>query len=332
VFRVTSIELVPQGVTTKFTRGTGLHTIASKLVVAQSELPVQTNAVLDFTTDAGLVYRALLYELRDKVTGVTSNIVPNWFGVTIPNPATFDLSGDVFVVIYFHPTPGQAHYRDPDYFAKTGTAGGTDWKQLYAYVDRLGGQAAGAIRAGAPANRVVVFPFLTEAQYTLSTAEWFNVIHDILQDINTNHVPNICTRPKKVIVATLSNGGFYLNRFLAESAGLPDNSKIIEAWDFDSNFSQGPLLVNPQGKRLRAYWQSPQSPANTATKTYIRLPLPSWVNFPTNPAQLQEVPPLPPLAPNSVSGPDVSDGNRVHHYIRDTMFLDAVFNIEADNP
>lgn len=317
----------------KFTRGTGLHTITSKLVVAQAELPVQTNAVLDFETETGLVYRALLYELRDRVTGVTSNIVPNWFGVAIPNPATFDLSGDVFVVIYFHPTPGQAGYRDADYPAKTGTAGGTDWKQLYAYVDRLGGQAAGAVKAGARANRVVVFPLLTQAQYTLSTGEWYNVIHDILQDINKNHVPNICTRPKKVIVATLSNGGVYLNRFLAESAGLPDNSKVIEAWDFDSEISTPQILVNPLGKRLRAYWQAQQSPANTATKTYVRLPPPSWVNFPSNPATLAaEIPPLPPLAPNSVSGPDNSVVAKIHHYIRDTMFLDAVFNIEADNP
>lgn len=45
-----------------------------------------------------------------------------------------------------------------------------------------------------------------------------------------------------------------------------------------------------------------------------------------------EVPPLPPHAPNSTGTPDTSDLIRVHHYIRDTMFLDAVFNIESDNP
>ena len=93
------------------------------------------------------------------------------------------------------------------------------------------------------------------------------------------------------------------------------------------------ILVNPLGKRLRAYWQAQQSPANTATKTYVRLPPPSWVNFPSNTATLgAEIPPLPPLAPNSVSGPDTSVVAKIHHYIRDTMFLDAVFNIEADNP
>lgn len=309
-----------------------MFTIASKVVV--SPVPVVTDSVLNFTPPAlGLTYRALLYELRDKVTGVTSNIVPNWFGVAIPTPNTFDLSGDVFVIIYFHPTPHQAHYEDADYAAKTsGGPGRTDWKQLYAHADRFGGQMVGAIQAGAPANRITIFPFLKETQYTLSTSEWFNVIHDILKDINDNLVSGICTRPKKIIVATLSNGGVYLNRFLTEAAGLPDDSKIIEVWDFDSKFSQGPLLVDPHGKRLRAYWQGAVL-ANTPTKTYIHLPTASpnsWQNFPTPPPA--EIPPLPPNAPNSVSGPDTTPGTKAHHCIRDTMFLDAVFNIENDNP
>jgi hypothetical protein len=131
-------------------------------------------------------------------------------------------------------------------------------------------------------------------------------------------------------VGTLSNGSVYLNRFLTESAGLPDNNKIIEAWDFDTEISTPQVLVNPLGKRLRAYWQGPV-PANTATKTYIQLPTASsWVNFPQPPPN--EIPPLPPNPPNSNSGPDTTPLIRIHHYIRDTMFLDAVINIETDNP
>src|SRR5262249_30857495 len=144
-FQVTSIELHPDAVAARFTRGTGSQSIASKLVVA--DLPVQSNTVLNFKQiQQQLNYRALLYELRDKVgnnAGRVSNVVPNWFGVAIPNPANFDLSKNVYVIIYFHPMPLQAGYRDADYPAKTGTSGGTDWKQLYAYVDRLGGQMAG---------------------------------------------------------------------------------------------------------------------------------------------------------------------------------------------
>jgi hypothetical protein len=333
LFQVTRIDLVPQGITANYTRGTGAQTIDSKLVV--DGVPVASDTVLDFTHANTLSYQALLYELRDKPTGNTSSIVPNWFGVAIPSPDSFDLSADVYVVLFFHPTPLQAGYRDQDYFAKTGTAGGTDWKQLYAYVDRLGGQMVGAIQAGAIANRLTIFPFLTQAQYTLDTSEWFNVIHDILQDINSNIVNGICTRPKKLIVATVSNGSNYLNKFLDDAQGTDNDGKIIEVWDFDSDITTPTVLVAPHGKRLRAYWQGDSRvplPPSTATKTYIHLPLSSWAKFPRARPALQEIPPLPPLASNSNSVDDTRDVDRVHHYIRDTMFLDAVFNIESDNP
>jgi len=304
--------------------------ITTKTVV--KDPPVQSGEILQFEQATNLSYHARLYELHDKVTGAVSSIVPNWFGVAVPNPNSFDISADVYVLVYFHPIPGQAGagYKDADYFLKKGSAGGTDWKQLYAYVDRLGGQAAGAIRAGAPANRVVIFPFLTSTPYTLPIGEWFNVIHEILKDINTNLVQGICTRPKKIIVGTLSNGSVYLNRFLTQAAAHPNNSNIIEAWDFDTEISTPQELVNPHGKRLRAYWQNPV-PASTATKTYVRLPEASWANL-LQGAVPNEIPPFPPLSSNSNSGPDTQTFMKVHHYIRDTMFLDAVVNIESDNP
>jgi hypothetical protein len=326
-------ELVPDAVTAKFTRGTGVHTIASKLVVAG--LPVQSNTVLNFNQATALSYRALLYELHDRPSGALTTKAPNWFGVALPT--AFDLTGDVFVIVYFHPKPGQAHYNDNDYQSKSG-AGGTDWKQLYAYVDRLGGQLAGAVKAGARANRLVVLPFLKTAQYTVPTEEWFKIINDILLDIHKDIVPGICTRPKKVIVATLSNGTEYLDKFLQETSALPAfNSKVIEAWDFDTDIVSGQQApLDPHNRRLRAYWQGQaQIRPNTAPSTYIRLPLASWANFPQGAAIPVEVPPLPPKPSNSHpanAGGDTTALSRVHHYIRDTLFLDAVFNIEADNP
>ena len=318
--------------TAKFTRGTGVHTIASKLVV--SGLPVQSNTVLNFHQATSLSYRALLYELHDRPSGGLSTKAPNWFGVALPT--AFDLSGDVYVIVYFHPKPGQAHYSEADYQNKNG-ASGTDWRQLYAYVDRLGGQMAGAIKAGAKANRLVVFPFLKSAQYTVPTGEWFNIIHDILQDINNDIVPRICTRPKKVIVATLSNGTEYLDKFLEEASALPIDSKVIEAWDFDTDIVSGQKApLNPHNRRLRAYWQGQGLiRPNTAPSTYIKLPLDSWANFPQGADIPIEIPPLPPKPSNSHPANATGDTTplaRVHHYIRDMMFLDAVFNIEADNP
>jgi hypothetical protein len=295
-------------------------------------VPVQSGAALDFSQiESTLTYRAMLYELHDKAApNNTANIVPNWFGVAIPNPDTFDLSSDVYVVLYFHPTPGQANYRDQDYPAKTGTQGGTDWKQLYAYVDRLGGQMTGAIQYGAPANRLVIFPFLTEVQYTLPTSEWLNVIHDILQDINANQIPGICTRPKKIVVATLSNGSVYLNKFLTEVSGHQNNNDIIEVWDFDSKFAT--TQVNPHGKHLRAYWQAPKDASIPNNADFVQLPASSWIKFPKPPLLPDETPPLPPNPSNSnTPNNDVIGGGHYHHHlIRDTMFLDAAWNL--DNP
>jgi hypothetical protein len=306
-----------------------------------ANVPVQSDTDLSFNQIGPLTYQALLYELHDSgsdPSGPASNVVPNWFGVAIPNPNNFNLSSDVYVILYFHPTPLQAGYNDGDYPAKDGASGGTDWKELYAYVDRLGGQMAGAIQAGAPANRLVIFPFLTEAQYTLPTSEWFNIIHDILQDINNNVVNGICTRPKKIIAATISDGSVYLNKFLTDASGDPNNSAIIEVWDFDSDVSSPQVLATPQGQFLRAYWQG-GVPQNTASATYIHLPgMPTahtWDSFPRGAQLPNEVPPLPPLPSNSnpKSTPDTDPSvNLFHHYIRDTMFLDAVFNVETDNP
>jgi hypothetical protein len=241
--------------------------------------------------------------------------------VAIPNPDGFDLSGEVYVTIYFHPTPSQAGYIDGDYlgkshgYAPSGNPAGRDWRQIFAYVDRLGSQAAAAIHDhGAPSNQIVVVPILKQPTgrpgFSLPTSEWFNVLHDILQDINTRIKPGVCTRPKKIILATLSNGAVYLNDFL-KTANATQLARIEEVWDFDSEISSPREDVNPHGKPLRAYWQNPQ--AAGPYKNFVQLPQPRWANFPLNPAL--EVPPL----------PNQSDAQRVHHYIRDTMFLDAVF-------
>jgi hypothetical protein len=327
-----------------YTRGTGPQTIVPKYILDSQFVPVQSNTTLGFIDSSapngqGFAYQALLYELQQG--GVPAPVSPNWFGVAIPNPANFNLTSDVYVVLYFHPTPSQAFYNSVDYIAKDGASGGTDWKQLFGYVDRLGGQMTAAIQQyGAPANRLVIFPFLEQPavfnsgpQYTLQTSEWGNIIHDILQDINNNWINGICTRPKKVILATTSNGSVYLNQYLKESLNGQNSisSNIVEIWDFDSDITTPRVLVNAQGLPLRAYWQNSPGPAGAA---FVALPPPpsgsTWTNF-QHPNPPNEVPPLPPNASNSKSPPDTpTAGSLYHHYIRDTMFLDAVFNIEND--
>ena len=331
------IELTPEGATQTFTRGTGSQTIDSKYAV--DSVPVQTNSAPTFTQLQGLNYRGLLYEVRN-LDGVTpASVSPNWFAVAIPNPTSFDISGDVYTVLYFHPETRQAGYSNLDYPTK-GSAHGTDWKQIYAYTDRLGGQMAAAVQHyNAPANRLVIIPILAQsdsvqAAYTLTTSEWGNIIHDILQDINANVVSGICTRPKKVVVAALSNGSIYLNQFLSESSSNASHgvdsifSNIVEVWDFDSEVTTNPrVLVNPQGIQLRAYWQSTTGPAGAE---FVALPGSSWVNFQNPPPS--EIPPLPPNPSNSNSAADAPNSvNLFHHYIRDTTFVDAAWKVANPN-
>lgn len=293
----------------------------------------------NFTQIENLKYRALLYELRNPGQDKAARIVPNWFGVALPDGQPLDLNSDVHVIVYFHPTPGQARYNDNDYFNDNKDPSDpvrfADWKQLFGYIDRLGGQTAGANRYGAPVNRLVIFPFLTQSQYTLQTRKWGNVIHDILQDINTNVLPGVCTRPKNVILATLSNGSVYLNKFLDESqsdqvAGADSIfSRIVEVWDFDSEISTPRRLVLPHGKRLRAYWQNGRDPSTPGDADFVQLPAPSWVNF--HRPLAEEVPPLPPKASNSIAADDTRAVDLHHHHIRDTMFLDAVLKLPESN-
>ena len=203
---------------------------------------------------------------------------------------------------------------------------------------------------GAPANRLVMFPFLAQPGQlptgwsALPISEWGNVIHDILQDINANVVQGICTQPKKLVVASLSNGSLYLNQFLTQSSSSTDPilSNTVEVWDFDSDITKPPVQVDPNGKNLRAYWQNALTTATPPLPTdadFVQLQAGSWTNFPSAPPPQPpgEVPPLPPNASNSNSKPDNDPSLAAqypailyHHYIRDTMFLDAAWNL--DNP
>ena len=137
-----------------------------------------------------------------------------------------------------------------------------------------------------------------------------------------------------MIVASLSNGSVYLNQFLSESSANQSAgqdsifSNITEVWDFDSDITRPQVLVNPLGIHLRAYWQNSPGPA---TSDFVALPGPSsWAQFQHPPPN--EVPPLPPNASNSNSAPDAPGSVTLfHHYIRDTMFLDAAFKLANPN-
>jgi hypothetical protein len=314
-------------------------------------VPVQSSpsAQLNFSTLQSLPYQALLYEVQDA-QGSPASLSPNWFGVAIPDPANFDVSSDVYVILYFHPTPQQsgALFNNADYLNKDGASGGTDWKQLFAFVDRLGGQMTAAIRKdkAPPNNRLVVLPFLespfsqpfTVAQpYNLPTSEWVNVIHDILQDISATVISGLCTTSKKVVVAGLSNGSVYLDVFLDQSQADTTSTSIfpniVEVWDFDSDvINPGPpaqRFVESHGIHERAYWQKRRDATIPQDADFVQLAPARWKKFPNPPPG--EIPPLPPHPSNTNPNNSGPDPAIPHHYIRDTMFLDAVWNLANPN-
>jgi hypothetical protein len=185
----------------KFTRGTGRHQVDQKLLVQPASVgPPGATGDLTFKKRS-LKFVSLLYKLiqnGDDVTDVTKG--PNWFGVAIPDTGFTQFTN---VVIYFHPTPGQAKYDNADYQAKTGTRipplprrgdARTNWKELNGYVDRLGCQLAGAIQEGGSTDQIVILPFMREPDNrniveTLINDQWYFIVRDILIDIAANGIP-----------------------------------------------------------------------------------------------------------------------------------------------
>ena len=149
-------------------QGPGPHTTSGQLLVLSTSVvsnPLNTGPALTFVQN-DVTITLLLYELQDQ-NGQVVNAVPNWFGVAVPDRVT-DFSKPI---LYFHPTPSQNKYidtapngaTDGNYFAKSATGPwtgtGRDWRELFAYVDRLGNQLAGAILQSANRNQVVIMPF-----------------------------------------------------------------------------------------------------------------------------------------------------------------------------
>ena len=189
-----------------FTNGTGPQQIINKYLLDIATAPVTGGGDLAFLHDGdvGLSFATLLYELVDAQTGALADatqFTPNWFGVAVPNGIT-DFSN---VVIYFHPTPGQAGYMDPDYASKTNgcpdcsppiapNSRRTYWKELLGYVDRLGSQLAGAVKhSGATSNQIVIVPLMRNANVDggqsaaagILPRQWYYIVSDILKDLPT---------------------------------------------------------------------------------------------------------------------------------------------------
>ena len=225
-------------------------------------------------------------------------VVPNWFGVAIPNGVLDFTKPNLF----FHPIPAQAGYNDADYPTKTGK-----WPQLFYYMERLGFQVDAAIQYfAAPRNQIVIMPFLTSAATAtgILLADWFGIITDILSEVRFA-IAGIGGTPveiSEVVVSSYSVGLVYSDSFRQKASGLQPLLKQV--WDFDGypkNLSNA--LVSTSAHKVIKYDQGSEPSS-------YHVPIARWAAYPSPPPNLGD--PNPPV--NSMD---------VHHLIRDFMFLHA---------
>ena len=167
-----------------YTNGPG-HYQEKKFLLDDSTFDRDAGPLNFESRDVG--FTALLYELQELRDGQMQRVndSPSWFGVAVPDGIT-DFRN---VIIYFHPSPGQrgAEY-NPDDYPDKGTKG-TNWKELYSYVERLGKQLAGAAKFNTLdvnlSNQILIFPFM-KAGPGLLAKYWYNIVMEILDDLYTN--------------------------------------------------------------------------------------------------------------------------------------------------
>lgn len=259
-----------------------------QLVVNPSSVPGSGN----------LVFQQADVHVTTRLYQIAQQVVPNWFGVAVPEGVT-DFSHPI---IYFHPSPGQAGYKDSDYASKTGM-----WPDLFYYMELLGYQLDAAIKKfGALGNQVVVMPFLTTAATDtgIFAANWQSILVDILTDVR-NASGGAGSGPvaiEEVVVASFSVGYVYSEEFRAKAPGLAPLLKQV--WDFDGYpKSDSSNLVTTASVTAIKYDQGSEPGC-------YHVPLSRWADYPRP-------------APDAADWPAPANGSDVHRCIRDFMFVDA---------
>ena len=267
--------------------GTGVHGW-QKLVVDPGSVPPPGN----------LRFRTAAVHVTTMLFQISAQVVPNWFGVAIPNGILDFTKPNIF----FHPIPAQAGYHDSDYPAKTG-----NWPKLFYYMERLGSQVDAAISLyGAPRNQIVIMPFLTSAATDtgILPASWFGIITDILSDTRF-HIAGVGGNPvpiSEVVVSSYSVGLVYSDSFRKHTPGL--GAYLKQAWDFDGYpKTLSTALVPPADYVITKYDQASEPSS-------IHVPIARWAGYPSAP-------------PNPGDPPAPANSDDVHHLIRDFLFLHA---------
>lgn len=198
------------------------------------------------------------------------DVVPNWFGVLVPN----GLTNFEHIHIFFHPTPSNRGIDDKDY--KTQTKGRFTEILHYLNEDDMAIQFCAA-----QSGQVLVMPLMTQgAALTcgILPQRWESIIGQILGQLASPDMSP--TAPPKaissVVVSSFSNGITYSAAFRSR-AGL--GGKLRRVIDFDgiiSTYKEKSLALPPTALR---FWQSDVGnknlPALSASNLFP-LPLSRW--------------------------------------------------------
>ncbi|HZO52460.1 MAG TPA: hypothetical protein VFB63_07080 [Bryobacteraceae bacterium] len=156
---------------------------------------------------------------------IFEDVVPNWFGVVVPDGVTAPRD----VLLFFHPTPGQAGYDDKAYKSKAG------WDGIFHYMTDLMAKQFCAAKTG----QILVMPLMTNSSAGscgILPRNWEKIFSQILGLVTAGS--NSSTAPPvsvgSLVVASFSAGIAYSASFRAGSGAGGRVKKVI---DFDGIIS-----------------------------------------------------------------------------------------------
>jgi hypothetical protein len=155
------------------------------------------------------------------------HVTPNWFGVVVP----VGIHAPNDVLLFFHPTPGRAGYRDEDYKSKAG------WDSLFHYLSDP--MAAQFCAAGT--GQILVMPLMSDESSTtcgILPQHWESILSQILGFVTAGDESQVAAqRPvESVVVASFCTGIRYSASF-RKTAQL--GKRLRGVIDFDSIVSSG---------------------------------------------------------------------------------------------
>ena len=244
------------------TKAAGLATSVSKNTWTPIEESLKSEMVFKWT---GAMGSGNIFYFE-----IDGNVVPKWFGVLVPQGTT-DFSA---AHIFFHPTPGQAGFKDPDY------QGLGNWSGIFHYLT----DAFGAQFCAAGTGRVLIMPLMPNAAAGTCgnfPRTWEATVGKILGALKSGDMSGTADAVpiSSVVVSSFSSGITYSHHF---RAGARLGTRLTGVIDFDGGISSysslSSALSNPTGRvvRMQQMGADARTLGSLAQRNVFPLPQPRW--------------------------------------------------------